>query len=282
MKRLLLLVAAAGFFILLGLGIYTLFLRSPHNTLFYGTSRLNEQDRQWVNALLNDALDHEGLYTLLGEIKPISTVQVYSLPVGAVDALSSMSSVSIPELIRFQRILDILNQNSYFHFVLNPFKQTHQGRRFLQLTIVNRNALNQLLNRYKDFWQQWGFVPGTDAGVIIATIEFENKFDRFRAYGYLFGYPKHAVDFYVDAARQFDATGLQIPKRQFDIPTYSEQAGRFAYEIPQDYQPTLVDWQMYNRSMQILDQYREFRNRFTRDNKVQALELIETWYRSTD
>jgi hypothetical protein len=280
MKRLLLFVAAAVFFILIGLGIYTFFMHSPRNGFFYRVDRLNEQDRRWANALLEDALDHEGLYTLLAEIKPISTIQIYSLAIGTTDTLLSMSSISVAELVRFQRILDILNQNPHFQFVLNPFKQTHQGRRFLQLTIVNRRALDQLLNQHKHFWRQWGFVPGSEAGVIITTVEFEEKFDRYRAYGYLFGYPKHAVDFYVDAARQFDATGIEIPKKQFDIPTYSEQAGRFAYDIPIEYQPTQIDWQLYNRSMQILDQYREVRKRFTRDDQVQALDLIESWYQS--
>lgn len=87
-----------------------------------------------------------------------------------------------------------------------PFDAQTKASDFFEIVAVDKRLLADIIRRDQAFWGQWGFVPESNLAVVLAITEFEEKLDRYRAYGYLFGYPEYAVTFFVEAAREQDST----------------------------------------------------------------------------
>ena len=97
------------------------------------------------------------------------------------------------------------------------------------------------LQTYAAFWQNWGFVPGSDAETIVTVVEYESRFNRFRGYGYLYGYPAHAVDFFVEAARIQQDTGDFVTRDFVQIPAFVRETGMFVYAVPKGHELNAID-----------------------------------------
>ena len=79
---------------------------------------------------------------------------------------------------------------------------------------------------------QWGFTANANSATVLSVVEYENKNDRYRAYGYLFGYPEHAVDFFVEASITEEETGEFVKRNFFTIPVEAGNSGDFTYAVP--------------------------------------------------
>lgn len=170
-------------------------------------SPLSPADRVLADSLLAQALDHEGLYTMLTDLKPISTVRHFSLPVAKDSTMPDghrqvvQQVALLDSLARYQRVLPYLGTEEY-RFALVPFRQVYDQERTWQIVVYRPALLDRLMAEKSDFFGQWGFVKGTTPEVLLTVTEFEAKHDRYRAYGYLFGYPDHAVDFLCRPAKK--------------------------------------------------------------------------------
>lgn len=138
-----------------------------------------------------------------------------------------------------------------------------------------RSSRRVVIVRDQAFWAQWGFVPNTNPAVILTANEFEERLDRYRGYGYLFGYPEHAITFFVEAARTEDSTKQFVERDFFQIPVFSSQTGHFTYAIPKGYTPTEVDSALYRRATATLQRYKAVRPHFiSQDGRLNASELL--------
>ena len=237
-------------------------------------------DRKLADSLLTLAFDHEALYTLLADIKPMSSICNLSMPLARQDS-SGVNDAIAPEqkraylqqIERYQKVLEALETDD-IGFMISPFKQDHEGKRTLQITAYRRSRLNRMVGEYQSFFGQWGFVSGTHPEILIHTIEYEAKGERFRGYGYLFGYPRHAVDFFVQAALSEERTGEFVKRDFFSIPVFVNRPGHFVYAVPKGYQPTETDSAVYRRAVQVLDHYKSIRPEYLRaDSSLRALDL---------
>src|SRR5690606_37228258 len=93
------------------------------------------------------------------------------------------------------------------------------------------------LTAEQNFFGHYGFVPGADPAVVLNTIEYEDTYKRWRGYGYLFGYPPYAVDFFVEAGHRADTSGSFVERDFFALPVHIREDGHFVYAIPKGYQP---------------------------------------------
>ena len=115
-------------------------------------------------------------------------------------------------------------------------------------------------------------------------MEFEERNDRYRAYGYLFGYPEHAVNFFVEASISEKETGEFVTRDFFSIPVAVGKTGYFTYATPKGYTPIEVDSAIYRAAVSTLDQYISLKPKYSDiDGEVDAVRLIsDFWKRNTD
>jgi hypothetical protein len=243
--------------------------------------KLSPEEKGIADTLIMKALDNEGLYTVLGQLKSMSSVSNLQLSVAQKDSsvkgarqVSDVNSADIQKLKKYQRVVNALNFGD-LKFILSPFKINSKGQRNIQINLYRKSLIDSLVNANQSFYGQFGFVGDTQAEILINTTEYESSYDRFRSYGYLFGYPEHAVSFFVEAAISNDKTGVFVKRNFFQIPVHSNLKGHFVYAMPLDSKPGPIDSAIYKRAEHSLKTYHKLRNVYMRpDSSVKAFALI--------
>lgn len=254
-----------------------------HNTY----KRLSVADRQLADTLLKKVLDREGLFTVIGRLKPMSSVTELYLKLTTADTLkrgqskiTDTTSEDLKKLKRYQQIVSALNFGDV-KLIISPYRITQKDNRLMQISICRKSLADSLLTAQQQFFGQFGFVPGTSPEILINTTEYEHKYQRFRAYGYLFGYPEHAVDFFTAASIENDKTGVFVKRDFFQIPVFNAERGHFVYAVPQGYKATEMDSAILNRAKYNLSRYKTIRQKFERaDGSVQYYKLMKKLLRS--
>jgi hypothetical protein len=218
-----------------------------------GYHSLSKQEKNLADSLLLYALDHEALYTLLDTIKPISSVKMLRYPI-APDSTHIQGTVARIKNPLYLVTLDsyyLLNQKftgSKVAFILIPFKATDKENKNIQMYAVRAPVLQQLIGNHSNFFGQLGITQSTPPQTVISIIEHAQAYDRWRGYGYLFGYPNHAVDFFVQAGKIQDSTGKFVERQFFHMPVFAGNNGYFTYALPKDYTPGNLDSAIYHRA----------------------------------
>ncbi|RPD44333.1 hypothetical protein DNI29_21750 [Hymenobacter sediminis] len=248
-----------------------------------GGPTLSAADERLADSLLTLALDNEALYTLLGDLKPMSSVTTLYLPVARPDSVpatrhrafdATQQQAALARLARYQRAVDALHFPD-LSFVLLPFRMADHGKRAMQINVYRHSGVRKMIAANQEFFGQWGFAPEVAPSVLLATIEYEERPLRYRAYGYLFGYPRAAVDFFVMAGEQQQPGKGIVPRRFFQIPVHSAREGHFVYALPKDQSPSDADSALYHRAVPVLERYRQLRPRYQRaDGSLRARELL--------
>lgn len=242
---------------------------------------LSVADKQLADTLIKNALDNEGLYTVISGLKPISTVCDLKLMIARKDSLSKgtrvvtdTGSTDYKKLIQYHRVVSAL-QFGDLKFTMSPFAMHQNAERIMQINIYRQSLIDSVVKANPAFYGQFGFVPGTEGLLLINTTEYENKFDRFRSYGYLFGYPEHAVSFFVDASIT-ETEKKDFVKRDFyQIPVFSGATGHFVYALPKNSMPLAVDAVIKERALHALEEYKKARAAFLRkDGSLRAYDLL--------
>ncbi|EIM74105.1 putative lipoprotein [Nitritalea halalkaliphila LW7] len=234
--------------LLLSLTLPTVFAQQPPLTAL-----------EWADSLAKQTLQNEGLFTVFGGVKPISTVQHISF---AIDTLTGKLLDEEEAAARMRAIQDSFRflADEQVGFVLIPFRAVYGKSRGFELLVFHRQALENRIAAQRDFFLKRGVFPDSPAEQLLTLYEFEEKFDRFRAYGYFFGYPDAAVDFFVEAARHQEETGDFVTRDFFQIPVASAKEGHFVYAIPKDSEPSAEDLALRARAAQLLSRYEEVRD----------------------
>ncbi len=232
--------------------------------------QLSAAERREADSLLAYALDHEALFTLADTLKPMSSMQLKRLPL--LSLVSAQQDSARQALQRWQQLAARLS-NQWWVFIVNPFERSDSIYKYAELYVVRRQVLAQLLQNRQDFYAALGLSSAADPATVLATTEYEQKYQRWRSYGYLFGYPAHAVDFFVNAGRQQDSTGQFVERSFFAIPVFAGAKGYFTYAVPKDYQPQPIDSNLYKVASQRLQQYQQLRQRYSTAQGLQATRL---------
>ena len=264
-------------------------LQSPLST--WDLSTLTREEIEIANKLLSYGLEHEALYTLLDTLKPISSSGFsLSYPIAkdstmndgdkdVVDPLSDSTRLNFDELKTWNKITRALTTRE-LTFLLIPYKQPWNGKRNLQLLVVRNSVFSKLLKRRASFFGQWGFTANANSATVLSVVEYENKNDRYRAYGYLFGYPEHAVDFFVEASITEEETGEFVKRNFFTIPVEAGNSGDFTYAVPVNYIPTNTDSTLYQKAIDRLEFYQKLKSQYRSSNgKLKAIKLLEDHYK---
>ncbi|HMO31723.1 MAG TPA: hypothetical protein PKE07_01875 [Lacibacter sp.] len=236
--------------------IVTTACKSPYHSLVKSYKQLNTDERRIADTLLTSAFDHEALYTLADTLKPMSSVKLYRLPIFSTDAVQCDSAIKA-----MQQLQHVVNKLSFgdFAFILNPFEQRDSIYKHLEVYVLRKSRLQSLLRTQSSFYSQLGITENALPATVLAVTEYEGKYNRWRSYGYLFGYPSYAVDFFVTAGKQQDSTGQFVKRDFFHIPVYAGNAGYFTYAVPKGYKVGTADSLLYKQAKHTLEYYKKVR-----------------------
>ncbi|MFT7482173.1 MAG: hypothetical protein ACI8WW_001107 [Oceanospirillaceae bacterium] len=240
------------------------------------------RNKALADSVLAYALDHEALYTLADTLKPMSSVKFlrYSIAKDSTQKDGDYNIRDQDSLIKkieeYQQVCQDLSQGDW-QFIMMPFARTEKNMRNMEIYVVRKSEFAKKIKQYQPFFGQWGFTPSTDPAVVLAVIEYESKWDRNRAYGYLFGYPAYAVDFFVEAQKiqDIDVSKKNVPRDFFAIPVYVGKQGYFTYATPKAYKPTETDSTLYIAASKTLGNYKNEREKFVEGKGLNGLSLWE-------
>ncbi|MEL6617096.1 MAG: hypothetical protein AAFQ43_15240, partial [Bacteroidota bacterium] len=248
---------------------------------------LAADDRALADSILGAGLDHEGLYTLVAGLKPISTLHQESLPLARPDSVPAGVRDAAPEayapaaarLAQLTRVTDALRCGPV-EAVLVPFRRPFEGARTVQIVAADRQRLDGLLARDARFWSALGIAPGADPALVISVVEHAQAYDRWRGYGHLFGYPPEAVTFFVEAGREQDSTGQFVARDFVHAPVHARETGHFTWAVPKGHTLTRPDSLRLGAAANLLAAYRQRRPAYLRaDSTVRATDLLRDWAR---
>ena len=221
--------------------------------------------------LVMSALDREALFTVAG-IKPLST----GIWDGAF-SIEDASPASFIEATAARRELATLSRWPYYADVMT-FATAWNGKRNMDAYIMHIPAMRETIDAHSVFAKH-GISRHSHPAEVLAVVERMPRSDRFEAYGHLFGYPQHAVRFFVEADVQRenavagpDGKKPITPRDFFHIPTHEAATGRFTYAVPKGHEPLREDLALRDRAAIVLAQYRADRDRAaTGDAPLSAL-----------
>jgi hypothetical protein len=198
--------------------------------------------------LLATALDREALYTLAGGLKPLST--------GFWHGEIEIAGADLAELEAVRRALAPLRDGIYYADV-QVFSTAHDGKRALEAYVVHLDSLAAMIEREKGFWSPLGISPSTHPSEIVAVVDRLPRPERWRAYGFLFGYPRYAIDFFVEAtSREGDfEMGPGKDRDFFHVPTVSAAEGRFTWAVPRGHAECAEDRAIRHAAARILESF---------------------------
>ncbi len=226
-----------------------------------------------LHPLAHDILQHfadgEGLYTLGGGLKPVSsgyrTLTYRTLPQPdqpRLDTLDRWRSV-VPHL-RCANLEVVVQQ----YLAPHPSFAADEVVRAATLVLVHRGALQREIKRHAAFWAALGITPSSSAETVLMAVDAAARDFRWRGYGYLFGYPTPAIDFFVEAGLTGDSLGVVVPRDFRRIETWRKfpaaegeppTLSSFVYAVAKDAPETAQDRMLRDRAAPIYQEYRQLR-----------------------
>jgi hypothetical protein len=230
---------------------------------------LSEDERTLAASWLQDALDSEALYTVLAGIKPVSSgVKSFRIAIAAPD---------LTEIDRARRITAALRCGDSVEAHVHLFAVVNGGERFAEVMFVNRPALDGVLDAKRAFFAPLGLSPGTPPLQVLGVVEHLPRSERYRALGYLFGFPDYAVDFFVQATVPGAEVGPGKDRQFHSIPVYREGRNAFVWAVPLAHETRAEDRSLANRAAPVLTAYRRRRAEFVGDGKPGVAALVRDW-----
>jgi hypothetical protein len=237
----------------------------------FSTAGLSPEDEARSEQLLLAALDSEALYTLVGDLKPVSE--------GFHQSRFPINPPNLDELQWIKRVLATWRCGTEIEAGALVFAKLQQGERYFSAWVARRTCLDLAIEQQHEFFGVLGLSPLERTEVVLLTIErSENPGDRWRGFGLVFGYPCEAVDFFVRAGNHQAETGAFVQRDFRNYPTFSRETGGFVYAVPKLAPESNQDAQIRTRTAQILEAYRLRRERFVGADKPGALELLREWW----
>ncbi|MCY7375396.1 MAG: hypothetical protein LH472_05435 [Pyrinomonadaceae bacterium] len=158
------------------------------------------------------------------------------------------------------------------------FDRVFDGKRFLEAVVFSRPRLRQMLNEKSDFFSRWGITTNSHPLEILYAVDRDETGARFGGYGYLFGYPDTAVQFFVEAAGREEFTGKFVERDFLSIPTVASEKNGFVYAVPKGYAEQEVDKNLRARAERIYTSYKKRRAEYIGEGKKGASAMLRDWF----
>jgi hypothetical protein len=276
--------------------------------------RLAPEKRERAEQLLLKALDSEALYTIVGNLKPMSSGFLSfdfparlprlseqealdaekTLGAKAAETLSAEEKARLAQakqavsrartLREIEEIREILalwrcgaGDGAFFADVQH-FAKTFEGRRHAEAVVFNRANLRRAVREKSDFFSRWAITANSHPLQILYAVETDETGARFGGYGYLFGYPDYAVEFFVRAADSEEFTGKFVERDFYSVPTFSRPTNGFVWAVPKNHAENEIDKAIRAEAAKIYAEYKTRRERYIGAGKKGVVEMMRDWF----
>lgn len=227
---------------------------------------LAPDERARAEALFLALLDSEALYTVACDLKPMSG--------GYVRFQFDAARPDLTEMETTRRLLMRFRCGDRFYADVLVFAAVYDGKRQAEGVVFNRRALERTIRAHAAYFAPYGVTPNAHPMDALKTVEHAARAARWRGYGYLFGYPDAAVDFFVAAGESQDATGKFVARDFVHIPSYARATGAFTWAVPKGHQETDEEKRLRAEATTVLEDYRARRARLIGDGKPGVVALL--------
>lgn len=236
---------------------------------------LPAEERVLAEKWLLNMLDREGLYTLIGGLKPMSSGWM------SVDTQKGLAGLEVDQA---QRVVRQLRVGSLIQASVLPFSRTFNGKRTLEGHVFHTGSFGRAISERQRFFSQFGITPNMPPGEAVMAFESDGTSERFRAYGYFFGYPDYAVEFFAQAAdtQKNDPEKKLVPRRFLSIPTFKLPTNGFVYAVPLDHTERDEDLRLRKSAEPILAEYKRRRSLWIKADGTGASALLRDWMCESD
>ena len=232
--------------------------------------RLPDPLRRRARDLLLTALDSEALYTIASDLKPMSS--------GFYTAQVTVARPELREVEEVRQILDTWKCGGELEASVHHFAAVYEGRRPVEGVVFNLGSFRRMLEVRESFFAGYGLSPSADPVEALMAIEYDQTTARLRGYGYFFGYPEYAVDFFAKAADDQKASGTLVPRDFRSLPTARGER-RFVYATPKGHEENDADRALELAAERVFSEYMTRRARHIRDNdSSNVLALVREWF----
>jgi hypothetical protein len=251
----------------------------------FAVESLESQDRRVADDILLALGDSEGLYTLAGGLKPVSSGQVLSVRVEP-----DVDAAALALLDQRRRVTRALQCGDIAIFVQTfaAPQKSDDGRtlRVTEIVVARRASVAAAVRRHEAFFNRLGISPSADPFEVVSAVEHAERADRWRGYGYLYGYPDEAVDFFVKAGSESDAGGTLVPRDFRRIDTVTRHPARtggppelssFVYAVPAGAPETAAERQLKAAAAPIYARYVAERRTWVTSERSGATALWRHW-----
>jgi hypothetical protein len=248
--------------------------------------RLPVTDRAIAERILLEFSDREGLYTLAGGLKPVSS-DVRNLQLRIAPTLDT---ARLAELERLRVIAPALRCGELGVFV-QVFSAVFPGRdsslvRSASMVLYHRQSLRDAIARHASFFAHLGVTTSADPRDVVGAVENAPQADRWRGYGYLFGYPDDAVDFFVQAGVEGERSKEIVPRDFRRVETFTKFPERqggplvqssFVYAVPKGAAESAADRALREAAAPRFARYLTLRAQFIKPDSSGAAALWRAW-----
>jgi hypothetical protein len=272
---------------------------------------LPANEREQAEVLLLKALDGESLYTIVGGLKPMSSgfqsmqtrIALPRMEKGEAEKIVAELGAKKPEessddekrrlsqakqtieravalekIDLTRKILEQWRCGDEIFADVEHFARDYEGKKFTDAVVFSRPKLRRMLSERKDFFSRSGITENSHPLAVLYAVEYEKTTARNAGYGYLFGYPDHAVRFFVEAANEEDLSGRFVERGFVSIPTFARETNAFIYAVPKNYVETETDKILRLRAERILSAYKKRRAAYVGAGKKGIVEMLRDWF----
>jgi hypothetical protein len=248
---------------------------------------LSDSDRVFTDRILLEMSDREALYTLADGLKPVSS-DVRDLQLRIAPTLDSAKLRDLDRLWRASAALRCGEIGVFVQVFTAPWRARDSSvMRSTSLVLYHRSAIQSLIRRHSAFFGQLGVSESADPQAVVGAVENAPRAERWRGYGYLFGYPDEAVDFFVRAGVESDSTKQFVPRDFRRVETVHKYAevrdgpkvhSAFVYAVPKGAGESDGDRALRAAAAPRYVRYLALRSRFIRSDSTGAALLWRSWY----
>jgi hypothetical protein len=239
----------------------------------------------YADRILLEASDGEALYTLASGLKPLSSGRSFSYVIAPELQTSRVDSLEL--MRRATRALSCGEIGAFVHmFTAVQTRSDSTQTRVGEVVVFHRAAVAATIARNHEFFAALGITQSADVREVLSAVENAPRAARWRGYGLLFGYPDHAVDFFVRAGIAGDSLRVVVPRDFRRIETfrkYPAERGQlptlssFVYAVPKDAPETDADRALRRSAAPVYNRYVREREQRVRADSTGAAALWRRW-----
>lgn len=229
-----------------------------------------------AEAMLLKALDGEALYTIAGGLKPMSS--------GIFSGAIKIDAPDVAAADEARQILRAWTCGGEIAAGVHHFASVFQGSRAMEAVVFHTPALRELLAKRAAFFAPYGLSVSSDPMEVVMAVEYDQTVARLRGYGYLFGYPDYAVDFFSAASQQQKdeeaktGKGTLVPRDFISLPT-ARGDNRFVYAAPKGHVLNEADLALRATATALYADYSTRRAKYiSGDSATGVLTLVREWF----